>query len=326
MSKYWLVRLGPGGKYLNQALEGSYIALGFEECPDLSILRTLKSIKKQLNKVYPDYNTRQLGIQSGQIFAFYDSMSEGDYVITPTKARTYIVAVVKEYFYVESPEDDCPFKHRRKVIWQDRSVEKQSMSPNLNRTLATGRTIYNLDQYSSELQDLISIATKGEKIDLKPIRDVIQSALYGFDPKDFERFIANLFESFGYTASETRYVGDKGIDVIGTLNAEGVAEVNVQIQVKRIKGKVGAGEIRNLRGSLKQGDMACFVTSSDFTPHAREEAEEPGKIRVMLIDGIDLTNLILKYFDGLNEEFKSKLGIQRKKNINLEENFEILNA
>ena len=140
---------------------------------------------------------------------------------------------------------------------------------------------------------------------------------------EFEHFVGHLFDLVGFTASVTRPVGDKGVDVVGTLNAEGLAEVTVRVQVKRIHGAVGSKEIQALRGALEHGEHAFFVTLSTFSKQATEEADASNKTTVMLIDGVDLTNLVLEHFDGLDVKYKKLLGIRRKEQLKAEDLFEL---
>lgn len=129
-------------------------------------------------------------------------------------------------------------------------------------------------------------------------------------------------EVIGFTAETTQYIGDKGIDVNGILSAEGLAEIILRVQVKRVKGSIGNKDVLALRGALGQGEHGCFITLSSFTAKAREEALAPGKLPIKTIDGNDLAGLILKHFDELDERYKEKFAVRRKKNFNIETMFE----
>ncbi|RJS85475.1 hypothetical protein CW713_01440 [Methanophagales archaeon] len=54
----------------------------------------------------------------------------------------------------------------------------------------------------------------------------------------------------GFTVETTQYVGDKGIDVNGILDAEGLADVILRVQVKKVRGSIENKEILALRGAL----------------------------------------------------------------------------
>ena len=104
------------------------------------------------------------------------------------------------------------------------------------------------------------------------------------------------------------------------MDAEGLADITLRVQVKRVRGSIGNKEILALRGALSQGEHGCLITLSSFTPQAIEEAQ--GKIPIKLIDGDDLSGLTLKHFDEIDDKYKKKFEIQRKKDFNIEDQFE----
>ncbi len=101
-----------------------------------------------------------------------------------------------------------------------------------------------------------------------------------------------------------------------------MADITLQVQVKRVRVSIGNKEILALRGALSQGEHGCLITLSSFTPQAIEEAQAQGKIRIKLIDGNDLSGLTLKHFDEIDDEYKKKFEIRRKKDFNIEDQFE----
>lgn len=196
------------------------------------------------------------------------------------------------------------------------------MTTNLSYAVGATLTIFSLDKYADEIDALIAGKTFTPAEKPQRIRDVILSGLMEFKGKEFEEFIRHVLEIIGFTAETTPYVGDKGIDVNGILDAEGLADITLQVQVKRVKGSIGNKEILALRGALSQGEHGCLITLSSFTPQAIEEAQAQGKIPIKLIDGDDLSGLILKHFDEIDDKYKKKFEIRRKKDFNIEDQFE----
>jgi len=139
---------------------------------------------------------------------------------------------------------------------------------------------------------------------------------------EFEEFIRHLLEIIGFSSETTQYVADKNIDLNGTLNAEGLADITLRIQVKRLRSSVSNKEILALRGALRQEEHGCFVTLSNFTKSAIEEAQADGKIPIKLIDGEDLAGLVLRHYDDIDDTYKSLFVIRRKKDFNIEDQFE----
>ncbi|GAH96991.1 unnamed protein product, partial [marine sediment metagenome] len=63
---------------------------------------------------------------------------------------------------------------------------------------------------------------------------VIISRLFNLAPEKFEHFVTHLLTLVGFEATATQYTGDRGVDVIGTLNPEGLANITLKAQVKRM--------------------------------------------------------------------------------------------
>lgn len=319
---YYLVRVGESSKYIEEAHHDGFVAIGWSEVSDLMKLGTLDNIKKALSKTKYNYTPSQTAIQVGQMNRFANEIKPGDIIISPKGGGMYYVGETGEYYYEPVPQGTCKFKHRRKVSWYDKILSKDDMSMNLVYALGAAQTVYSLNKYSNELISLIAgkASTPAEKP--QRIRDLLLSNLMDFNGKEFEEFVKHILEVVGFTAETTQYVGDKGIDINGTLDAEGLASVTLRVQVKRMNSSIGNKLILALRGALSQGEHGCFITSSSFTQQAQEEASAPGKIPIKLIDGNDLAILILKHFEELDDNYKQLLGIRKRKDFNIEEQFE----
>ncbi len=320
---YYLVRIGEGSKYIEEARKDSFIAVGWNEVSDLRTLGSLERIKDAISKSSYNYSASQMPNQAGQLFRFGLEMQVGDTILSPLGEGEYLVGEVGEYYYEDRPTDRCDYKHRRKIRWSDRTLLKEDMSTNLAYSLGALLTIFSLDKYAHELDSLISglAVTPADKPER--IRDVILSSLMDLNGKEFEEFIRHLLDIIGFTAETTPYVGDKGIDVNGVLDAEGLANLTLRVQVKRTRGSIGNKEVLALRGALSQGEHGCLITLSTFTAQATEEAQAPGKIFIKLIDGDDLAGLILKHFDEIDDTYAGRFGIRRKKDFNIEDQFEL---
>ena len=151
----------------------------------------------------------------------------------------------------------------------------------------------------------------------KPWRDRLADVLQNMDPFGFERLSQRLLRECGFTQVEvTKKSGDGGIDGTGKLRINGIFSFNVAFQCKRYKGVVGAGEIRDFRGSLTTDiEKGVMITTGSFSKAAREEASNPGKQQIDLIDGEEFMSKIAEYGIGvkpvtiyeIDEEFFKKI-------------------
>jgi len=128
-------------------------------------------------------------------------------------------------------------------------------------------------------------------------------------PDYFERLIIRLLISMGYGGSAINagrvlgQSGDDGVDGVIDQNALGLDQVYVQAKRYAIGNNIGSGAIRDFFGSLDrhQANKGLFVTTSAFSKTATETANALSK-RIILIDGQDLTQLMIRYNVGCRIE------------------------
>lgn len=151
----------------------------------------------------------------------------------------------------------------------------------------------------------------------KPWRTKLADVLMNMDPYGFERLSKRVLRECGFTQVEvTKKSADGGIDGTGKLKINGIFSFNVAFQCKRYKGLVGAGDIRDFRGSLSTNiEKGVFITTGTFSKAAREEASAPGKQQIDLIDGDGFIDKLAEYEIGvkpvvtyeIDEEFFKKI-------------------
>lgn len=320
----YLVRIGTGWEFIREAKRFWFIAVDFESYTmwDIIKYKNIEEMKKAIEKT-GKYTKMQVASQASQINRFVNEMNDGDIVISPVWDGTYLVWEVWKYFYVENPTDGCPFKYRREVNRYEKVLNKQDMSANLSFWLGSALTIYSLNKHSNEIQSLIDGKKMSPAEMPTRVRDIILTNLLTLNGKEFEQFLTHLLEVIGFESETTQYVWDQGIDVIGTLYADWLANIKLKIQAKRYeKWSIGDKVVRELRWTLGSDEHGCIITTSTFTKPAREDAERSWLKQIKLIDGYDLAGLILKHFDEIDDSYKSILGIRRKHEYNIEEQFE----
>lgn len=164
------------------------------------------------------------------------------------------------------------------------------------------KEIYN---FTAKKQNRTVVASDDDvaEIELVNWREQITNILLNLDPYAFERLAQRLLRECGFSDVQvTRRSGDGGIDGTGKLRIQGIFSFNVAFQCKRYKGQVGAGAIRDFRGSLGTNiEKGVLITTGAFTKAAKEEASSEGKRLIDLMDGEELINKLAEYGIGLNE-------------------------
>jgi restriction system protein len=164
------------------------------------------------------------------------------------------------------------------------------------------KEIYN---FTAKKQGKTVGASDDDVAEIEPVnwREQITNILLNLDPYAFERLAQRLLRECGFSDVQvTRRSGDGGIDGTGKLRIQGIFSFNVAFQCKRYKGQVGAGAIRDFRGSLGTNiEKGVLITTGAFTKAAKEEASSEGKRLIDLMDGEELINKLAEYGIGLNE-------------------------
>ena len=139
--------------------------------------------------------------------------------------------------------------------------------------------------------------------DTETWRQRVFNILIHMDPYAFERLAQRVLRECGFTdVIVTKSSGDGGIDGYGKLKINGIISFNIAFQCKRYQGVVGSPEIRDFRSSLtKNIEKGVFITTGTFSKAAQEEAENPGKQQIDLINGEDFIDMLADYSIGLTE-------------------------
>jgi restriction system protein len=180
--------------------------------------------------------------------------------------------------------------------FQARTREAEDVQP---RPFAQSDSSSTPDEILRAAHERINAALSAELLDR--VRDAT--------PSFFEALIVSLLLAMGYGgASEDAgralgKSGDDGVDGVIDQDPLGVDQIYVQAKRYAEGNSIGAGSIRDLFGalSLKKAHKGIFVTTSSFSPSAVQTAKDLGS-RIVLIDGVHLSRLMVRYNIGCREE------------------------
>jgi restriction system protein len=141
------------------------------------------------------------------------------------------------------------------------------------------------------------------------LRGQLLDRIRELSPSFFERLVVDLIVSMGYGGSRDSVVqrlgksGDEGID--GVVNEDPLGLDVVYIQAKRYAAdnSIGRERIQQFAGALvgQGASKGVFVTTSFFSRGAFEYAQRVPQ-RIILIDGAELTRLMIRYGVGVRTE------------------------
>ncbi|MGV0795510.1 restriction endonuclease [Mycolicibacterium elephantis] len=127
------------------------------------------------------------------------------------------------------------------------------------------------------------------------------------DPSFLEQSVLDVLVAMGYGGTEKRATvlggsGDRGVD--GVIDQDPLGLERVYVQAKRYgkDNNVQRPDIQGFVGALHGvgANRGIFITTSQFSPGAREYAKNIGT-RVVLIDGLRLAELMIKYGVGVQQ-------------------------
>jgi restriction system protein len=142
------------------------------------------------------------------------------------------------------------------------------------------------------------------------LRAQLLERIQELSPAFFERLVVDLIVAMGYGGGSRDNVvqrlgksGDQGID--GIVNEDPLGLDIVYVQAKRYApdNTVGRERIQQFAGALAgQGaPKGVFVTTSSFTKNAEQFAQRVPQ-RIILIDGSELTRLMMRYGVGVRTD------------------------
>ena len=141
-------------------------------------------------------------------------------------------------------------------------------------------------------------------------KNILLAQLMEMDSSAFERLAQRLLREAGFVKVKVLgQTGDGGLDGVGILRVN-LISFRVYFQCKRWGNSVGSKEIRDFRGALQgRADKGLFITTSNFTKQASDEATRDGAIAIDLIDGERLCELLKQFDLGIKTETVERIVI-----------------
>ncbi len=308
--RIWGIHTKDDSLFLNE----NKIAIGWREFGDLSkVDNNREAFKKRYSQVYSNAKKGSVPTSSGMLYRFIHEIQVGDYVVFPSKSNRMInIGIVKgEYMYVESTAE---YVQQRSVEWI-KHLPRTAFSQGALYEIGSAMSLFAIKKYADEFLAALdknfkgnsaaeydedeSVAATADDI-VESTRDFILKELSkNLKGYDLEEFVADLLRTMGYRTQISPHGGDSGIDITAYKDE---LPPRILVQVKSQDGDIRETTIQSLKGAMREGDYGVFVTLSNYTKNARKYLENTPIIKG--INGIELVDLILKYYDDLNEKYK----------------------
>ncbi len=301
-------------------LHDHVMAIAWREMGDLRVIADdREAFKEKYSKVYPDAKKGSIATSSGMLFRFLHEVQVGDYVVFPSKSNRQInIGIVEsDYIYEESARE---YVQQRKVKWL-KHLPRTFFSQGALYELGSALSFFMVRKYADEYLAALNKDFKKFAIDddveddsvgataadiIEGTRDFIlkelSKKLKGYD---LEPFVADLLRAMGYRTTVSERGGDSGIDIIAYKDE---LPPRILVQVKSGNSDIKEEMIQSLKGAMREGDYGLFVTLSDYRRNAKRYLEHTPIIRG--INGTELVDLILKYYEELSEKYKRMIPLK----------------
>ena len=314
--RVWGIHTMDDYMFLNRNL----IAIGWKPMGDLTLIAPEREdFKAKFKEVYPDSKMQAIANSAGMLYRFVHEAKIGDYVVFPSKINREINIGVIESDYIYSPQE-AEYVQTRKVKWI-KHLPRTSFSQGALYEVGSAMSFFSLKNYAEEY--LSALERTSKKVEIvsddaevveKTTEDIIEGTkdyilkelsknLKGYDLEDF---VADLLRAMGYRATVSPHGGDSGIDITAYKDE---LPPRILVQVKSGEGDIKETTIQSLKGAMREGDYGLFITLSNYTKNAQMYLKNTPIIRG--INGTELVELILKYYDGLSDKYRQMIPLQK---------------
>ena len=305
----------------NLFLKENVIAIGWHEMGDLSLIeKDRDAFKAKYTEVYKDAKKGSIPTCAGMLYRFVNEAKIGDSVVFPSKTNreVNIGQITGEYRY-DAEEHD--YVQKRNVMWL-KHFKRTVFSQGALYEIGAAQSFFLVKNYADEFLSALEkdfknsfdkepaendvIAETADEIE-QATRDYVLKALFtNFKGYPLENFVANLLEAMGYKTTVSKQGGDNGIDIIAYKDE---LPPRILVQVKSQNKDIPETVVQSFKGAMLNGDYGLFVTLSDYTPNAKIFLDKNPIIKG--INGYELVDLIIKYYDKLNEKYQKVIPLKR---------------
>ena len=320
----WGIHAGSEGSADPIFREGGYLALGWSELGDLSLIEgTRPAFQTALIAAYPDAAAGAIPVWAGMLFRFLHELKEGDLVAYPSKVDRQIHFFrVKgtPYQYNPALSPDYPNLRAADLLKSvPRGEFTQGALNEIGAAISFFRIKNNAEEFIAKLEGTpIPAKPAGEEPEVKAAITAPDEALQDFvinrlakhlKGHPLAHFVGHLLNLMGYRTQVSPPGKDGGVDILVHGDALGMTGAVMKVQVKSTESQIGDPDVRDLAGLLLEGERGLFVTLGTYNLDAKKTARGPKRIR--LIDGPELVELICEHYEQLDHRYRSMLPLRR---------------
>ena len=162
------------------------------------------------------------------------------------------------------------------------------------------------DDYGNDSPE-INLSNAYESLNNALISDLKEEVM-NLKPYQFEKLVIKLLLKMGYGSSvdnagvHTSLTNDGGIDGIIKEDQLGFSNIYIQAKQWQPNSKIGRPEIQKFSGALSgvKAQKGLFITTALFTNEAKEYVKNLNNQTIVLVDGNQMMQLMIKYNLGVS--------------------------
>jgi restriction system protein len=318
----WGIHAGRTGDAETLFLKHNVIALGWASMGNLTNLDANRdAFIKQWMEKEPGLREKQYITGASQVFRFVHEAKIGDIIVFPAKLsrRIYIGEIVGQYRFDSREIPNYP--QHRPVKWL-KDFPRTRFSQGALYEIGSALSFFQVRNYAQEFlaalagTESVGATPKDESINYvvedieQNTRDFILKKLaQELKGHGLAEFLGHLLQKMGYQTRLAPEGPDGGVDIIAHKDELGFEPPIIKVQVKSTEGSVGDPIVSQLYGKVEKSEYGMVVTLGTFTSQAR--VFERNKSNLRLIDGEQLVELILKYYDSFDSNYKALIPLRR---------------
>jgi restriction system protein len=322
---FWVFRVPQEEEILQKIQTQKLVAGGFGIEQSVADIADKEKLKNLYRSFRPHAKESQANAAIGQLYRVAHVIKNGDWILTPNKDKRTVLfgRVVGGYEYLPDVIG-AGLRHARKVEWVG-EFSRDSMSNGLRNSIGGLLTVLNMDKHANELLLLMGQQQKkttdhaqDDETDVTPpfyeetkskSEELIADQISRIDPYQFQELVAGLLEAMGYRTRVSDRGMDHGVDILAHPDALGFETPRIKVQVKHRQSTAGGADIRNLVGTLGEGEKGLFVSTGGFTTEAKSEARKTS--RITILDAEEFVKLLIEHYENLDSDYKSIIPLRK---------------
>lgn len=260
MTACYFIRLGRQGAFVQDAVERGYVGVDYGMVDDFT--GKFPDEWTAFNKTYiprylelnPDKTKVAAGLACGTIWTLGRGIEDGDYVVSPNSTGVLHVGRVSGPYEFAAQEE---LPHRRPVVWLPGAINRDQMSPELQRSTTYPGTLANITGRLAEITEVLQAPPDLVSTDPE-VEDPIQFAL----EKYLEEFLVDNWAKTELGKRYDIYCDDEGTQIgrqylsdTGPLDILAVSKDRAELLVVELKrGKASdsvVGQVQRYMGYIK---------------------------------------------------------------------------